>query len=124
VLPPTAIDKRYGLGDAFRLAEKQGFRLLVTFVVISIPFTIVNFLIDEHVRGLTAEIDRYPAAAFSEIMSLYLWIAIYTIVNYLGMAVGVSFLSFSFMHLSGWRREDDGEATSPPPAGDAGFDAG
>ncbi|MGF1608660.1 MAG: hypothetical protein ACFCUQ_04640 [Kiloniellales bacterium] len=121
VLPPTAIDKHYGIGDAFRLSEKQGFRLLVAFIVISIPFVIVNFLIDEHVRDLAAEIDRYPAAAFSGIMSLYIWIAIYTVINYLGMAIGVSFLSLSFMHLSGWRRENGGEATPPPPTGDAGF---
>ena len=122
VFPATAVDERYGLGDAMRQSEKQGLRLAASTFLISIPFFVVDGIARLMLVNPSSDALKSQAGILILLILAMIWLILHTIISYLQSAVIISFLSLSFRYLSGWQLKD-GSAAPLPPEGDVGFDA-
>ncbi|WP_419903282.1 hypothetical protein [Kiloniella sp.] len=122
VLPANAVGEKYSLKDSWKHTEKQGWRLLGAFFLLTIPFfTVIFFIIALVGNSLLPEFALTPgseenielvaeqlAAYFNENLGAFSIIyAVFLALTYLPTAAVISMLSIAFKGCTGWVPAED-----------------
>lgn len=123
VFPAVAVDESYGPGDSWRHTRGQTGRMFVAFLLIvlvlgffvSIALTVMSNIFPATEEGRAIEIS----AGFITIVKYLL-----VLVEYLGIALSVTFASTAFQTCTGWIPDSSGPPARQAPSGSCGPEQG